>query len=111
MFASNAAGDYAASDTWGLLGEADAETIVEGWSFLQRLGSALRVVENRSISDLDEERGDLESLARRLGYASTGREGGSRRALLSDYERHTEKIRAIYDRIFAPTAASPHPEG
>jgi len=72
------------------------DALVQGWDFLQRLGNRLRIVENRSISDLDEERGDLEGLARRLGYESTGREGGARRALLQDYHHHTEAIRATY---------------
>lgn len=80
----------------GLLGAAAAATLRDGWRFLQRMSSRLRIVENRSISDLDEERGDLESLARRLGYTSPQRAGGARRALLDDYRRHTEAIRAVY---------------
>jgi glutamate-ammonia-ligase adenylyltransferase len=84
----------------GLLSDEDHATLGAGWSFLQQLASRLRIVENRSISDLDSERGDLEGLAHRLGYASKSREGGARRALLSDYRRHTEAIRAVYDRVF-----------
>ena len=42
----------------GLLARDDAEVLRDGWEFLQRLSSRLRIVENRSISDLDEERGD-----------------------------------------------------
>jgi len=75
---------------------------------LQHLGSRLRIVENRSISDLDAERGDLESLARHLGYAPGSREGGARRALLRDYRRHTEAIRQVYDAFVAgETAGAP----
>jgi glutamate-ammonia-ligase adenylyltransferase len=84
----------------GLLEEKSAALLREGWRFLQRLSSRLRIVDNRSISDLDQERGDLEGLARRLGYTSTGREGEARRALLADYERHTEAIRVEYRRLF-----------
>jgi len=84
-----------------LLEEEAARSVLEGWEFLQRLSSALRVVENRSISDLDEERGDLDSLARRLGYQTTSREGSSRRALLNDYLKHTGQIRAVYTELFA----------
>lgn len=76
-----------------------AEQLANGWSFLQRLGSRLRIVENRSISDLNLERGDLEGLARRMGYAGAG----ARRSLLADYRRHTESIRRIYDQIFVPS--------
>lgn len=70
-------------------------TLREGWEFLQRLGNRLRIVENRSISDLDAERGDLEGLARRLGYGGEAG-GGARRALLRDYAHHTEAIRRVY---------------
>lgn len=91
-------------ETHGLLDARDVETLRTGWEFLQHLASRLRIVENRSISDLDEERGDLESLARRVGYAAGSREGGARRALLRDYRRHTEAIRAVYDRLVAGPA-------
>ncbi|MGH7790633.1 MAG: hypothetical protein ACRERC_27475, partial [Candidatus Binatia bacterium] len=83
----------------GLLAEADAAALRRGWDFLQRLSSRLRIVENRSISDLDEERGDLDGLARRLGYRSPQRAGGARRALLDDYRRHTADIRAAYAKV------------
>jgi len=80
----------------GLLTAAASKTLREGWSFLQRLGSRLRIVENRSISDLHAERGDLDGVARRLGYAPDGREGSARRALLADYARRTDAIRSVY---------------
>lgn len=92
----------------GLLARDGAEALRDGWRFLVRLASRLRIVDNRSISDLDEERGDLESLARRLGYSSPGRAGGARRALLADYERHTDRIRAEYTRLFERLAGSAH---
>jgi glutamate-ammonia-ligase adenylyltransferase len=84
----------------GLLSPESAEALHEGWRFLIRLSSHLRIIDNRSISDLDQERGDLEGLARRLGYTSPGREGGARRALMTDYERHTNAIRAEYEALF-----------
>lgn len=82
-----------------LLSRADFETLREGWEFLRRLSSRLRILENRSISDLDEEQGDLDALARRLGYAGTEREGGARRALLESYRRHTAAIRGAYGHV------------
>jgi glutamate-ammonia-ligase adenylyltransferase len=88
----------------GLLGEAERDTLQAGWDFLQALGARLRIVENRSISDLDSERGDLESLALRLGYEPTGRTGGARRALLRDYKHHTEAIRSVYEQILRSPA-------
>jgi glutamate-ammonia-ligase adenylyltransferase len=83
----------------GLLAPAHADVLREGWEFLERLASRLRVVENRSISDLDEERGDLDGLARRLGYSAGSRESSARRALLDDYAGHTRAIRAAYLEI------------
>lgn len=83
----------------GLLSIEDSAILTAGWEFLQRLSSRLRVVENRSISDLDAERGDLDALAITLGYSSPQRSGGARRALLADYMRHTNAIRGVYDRI------------
>lgn len=82
-----------------LLDAGDTDTLRRGWRFLDRLSRRLRIVDNRSISDLDEERGDLDGLARRLGYRSAQRAGGERRALLEDYERHTADIRAVYGKV------------
>lgn len=87
-----------------LLPEDDAETLRAGWQFLLTLGSRLRIVENRSISDLDEDRGDLDGLALRLGYDAPRHAGGARRELLRDYRDHTEAIRRIYTRMFESTA-------
>lgn len=87
-----------------LLATGDAATLQRGWDFLHRLSSRLRIVENRSISDLDEERGDLDGLARRLGYTSPQRAGGARRALLDDYRRHTGDIRAVYSKVLGVSA-------
>ena len=81
---------------FGLLSAEPARALAEGWEFLQRLSSALRIVENRSIADLDTEHGDLDALARRLGYAEGARESSPRNALLRDYARHTEAIRRAY---------------
>lgn len=93
------AGHLARLSALGLLAHDDAQELIAGWDFLQRLSSRLRIVENRSISDLDEDRGDLDTLARRLGYVATQRDTGARRALLEDYRRHTSAIRTVYLRI------------
>jgi glutamine synthetase adenylyltransferase len=82
-----------------LLDEQDARTLLSGWDFLRRLSSRLRIVANRSISDLDEERGDLDALAHGLGYNEPQRSGGARRALIQDYRRHTGAIREVYLRV------------
>jgi len=80
----------------GLLSAEQVAVLLEGWVFLKRLSSRLRIVENRSISDLSEERSDLESVGRTLGYAPSKRTGSVRPPLLDDYRRHTEAIRRVY---------------
>jgi glutamate-ammonia-ligase adenylyltransferase len=89
-------------DRIGVLGFLPAEQVAvlrEGWEFLKRLSSRLRIVENRSISDLSEERSDLESVGRALGYAPSSRTGSVRLRLLDDYRRHTEAIRRVYQDV------------
>ena len=81
------------------LSEKDARVLHEGREFLQRLSTRLRIVDNRSISDLDQECGDLEGLALTLGYEPSQRSGGARRALLDEYGRHTTAIREVYTRV------------
>lgn len=88
--------------TSGLLSDEATATLAGGWDFLQRLSNRLRIVANRSISDLNEERGDLDALAHTLGYRSPQRSGGARRALLADYHRHTTAVRSVYDAFFRP---------
>ena len=82
-----------------LLDPGDAGALADGWDFLQRLSRRLRIVENRSISDLDEERGDLDAVARDLGYAGHERPGSACRALIGAYQRHTDAIRAVYCKV------------
>jgi glutamate-ammonia-ligase adenylyltransferase len=89
----------------GLLAPDAAKALREGWDFLTRLAARLRVVENRSSSDLDEERADLESVSRALGYTPSSRGGGARRPLLEDYRRHTEAIREVYLAVIGEAAA------
>jgi glutamate-ammonia-ligase adenylyltransferase len=83
----------------GILTTEQAAALRGGWEFLQRLASRLRILENRSISDLDAGSSDLGALARRLGYAPGAREASARGALLRDYTRHTEAIRRAYLEI------------
>ncbi len=83
-----------------LLAPAQIAVLRDGWRFLQRLASRLRIVENRSISDLRADRTDLDSVARALGYGVSQRTGASRLPLLEDYDRHTQAIRAVYDGVF-----------
>jgi glutamate-ammonia-ligase adenylyltransferase len=88
----------------GLIADAHSEVLRAGWEFLGKLSNRLRIVDNRSISELDDERGDLEGLAIRLGYHPGRRPGGARRALVADYRRHTDALRAVYDAVIGARA-------
>ena len=91
--------------TLGLLSAEQAKALSDGWAFLQRLASRLRIVENRSISDLGADRADLDSVARSLGYAASKRTGTSRVPLLDDYGRHTDAIRRVYEEVVRGAAS------
>jgi glutamate-ammonia-ligase adenylyltransferase len=82
-----------------LITPAQANALREGWAFLARLASRLRIALNRSIADLGEGRADLDRVARSLGYAASPRTGTSRVPLLDDYARHTDAIRRVYDEV------------
>lgn len=83
----------------GFLPPAQAEPLARGWDFLQRLAGRLRIVENRSISEIDAGSSGLDAVARRLGYAPGAREASARSVLLRDYALHTEAIRSAYLEI------------
>lgn len=86
----------------GGLAPEQARVLAAGWEFLQGLAGRLRLVDNRSIADLDAERGDLEGIARHLGFSAGGREGDARRALFRAYDEHSERIRAVYRSVLEP---------
>jgi [glutamine synthetase] adenylyltransferase / [glutamine synthetase]-adenylyl-L-tyrosine phosphorylase len=89
----------------GLLPSSQVAVLRDGWRFLQHLASRLRIVENRSISDWSEDRADLDSVARALGYPASARTGTARLPLLEDYRRHTEAIRGVYAAVFGTEGA------
>ncbi len=83
----------------GLLGARDHRTLVEGYRFLRRLGHRLRLERDRDTHVLDREPDKLRAVALALGYEGKGRRTPGT-ALLRDYERRRERIRACYDRFF-----------
>ncbi len=54
-----------------------------------------------SINQLSGDRAYLVRLARRLGYPDRPRRPDE--SFLDDYRQMTEKIRAVFERIIAPT--------
>jgi glutamate-ammonia-ligase adenylyltransferase len=83
----------------GRIRAGDAEDLQAGYTFLRTLEDRLRLLRNRSTSELESGEPELDKLARRLGYADRP----SRSAvdgLLAEYHARTERIRAIYERVF-----------
>jgi len=72
----------------------DARVLADSYAFLRRLENRMRIVQDRSIQQITDRPGELDTLARRLGYH--GDDAGAR--LLADYRAHTERIRARYAR-------------
>jgi glutamate-ammonia-ligase adenylyltransferase len=99
---SNTLGILRALKNEGLLSEADHTVLRRGYKFLRRLENKLRLVHDQSINELSGERAYLVKLARRLGYPEHVKRPDE--ALMEDYRRVTENIRAVFDRFLGPTS-------
>jgi len=88
--------------TSNLLAEDESVTLLNGYKFLRRLETRLRIVHDCSMNDLGGSQEYLDKLARRLGYDTHLRHPGN--ALLQEYESITTAVRAVYDRILGAAA-------
>ena len=80
-----------------LLCAEDSRTLRDAYSFLRRLESALRIVDDRSINVLPESPIDQRRLARRLGYQDSDI-AKAERALLEEVQQRTAEVRTLYER-------------
>jgi len=80
----------------GILDEQHHRGLVEGYRFLRRVESRLRLERDQAVYALDRRDPKLAALARRLGYERD--EAAAR--LLADLESTRETIRRIYARFF-----------
>lgn len=80
-----------------LLADDDCRVLRDGYLFLRQLENRLRIIHDYSMNDLGGAKGYLDKLARRLGYDERLRNPGA--ALMVDYERITDSIRGVYERI------------
>jgi [glutamine synthetase] adenylyltransferase / [glutamine synthetase]-adenylyl-L-tyrosine phosphorylase len=78
----------------GLIDDASHRPLVEGYRFLRRVESRLRIERDQAVHALDHEDPRMAALARRLGYQ--GADVVAR--LLRDVDATRERIRVIYDR-------------
>ena len=89
-----------------LLGARDYRILVEGYTFLRRLGHRLRLQRDHDSHVLEREPGRLRAVALALGYEERGRRSPGA-ALLRDYEKRRERIRACYERFFLEAGRRP----
>jgi glutamate-ammonia-ligase adenylyltransferase len=81
----------------GLIAEADARVLEDGYRFLSRLENRLRIESDQPAWALSTEPAELARVARRMGYE--GADGAAR--TLAELKLCRERIRAIFDRCFA----------
>ena len=81
----------------GILAGDAGQALAEAYVFLRRLENRLRIVQDRSISELRSDPLAIDKLARRMGYHEPS--GGGAR-LLADYLRHTGRVRELYRTLF-----------
>jgi glutamate-ammonia-ligase adenylyltransferase len=78
----------------GLLDAAEHQALTEGYDFLLRVQSRLRIVHNRTLDAVPESPVDVAKLARRLGF-----DAGVR--FLAQLEEHRGRLREQYRRLVA----------
>jgi [glutamine synthetase] adenylyltransferase / [glutamine synthetase]-adenylyl-L-tyrosine phosphorylase len=88
----------------GLLAERHHGVLLDGYRFLRRVESRLRIEQDQAVHALDPGDRKLAALARRLGY--DGPDAAER--LLHDVASARDRIRAVYDGYFG--AALDHAE-
>lgn len=82
----------------GLLEEAEAARLADGYRFLRVLEARMRLERDRAVEQLGTDPAVLERLARRLGF--TGSAPGAE--LLERYETVRGDVRGLYERYFRP---------
>jgi glutamate-ammonia-ligase adenylyltransferase len=78
----------------GIVGEEPSAMLRSNYIFLRRIESALRRVENVSVSRIPADPGEQQRLARRLGFATTA-------DFLAAYRHATQRTREIYNELLA----------
>ena len=77
----------------GYVAQADADALADAYRFLRRLEHRLQIVRDLQTHDLPADAHARRTLARSLGLADAT-------ALRDEYERQTELVRGIHERLF-----------
>ncbi|MEA2624949.1 MAG: [glutamine synthetase] adenylyltransferase / [glutamine synthetase]-adenylyl-L-tyrosine [Candidatus Binatota bacterium] len=80
----------------GLLPAAEFHDLLDGYRFLRRLESRLRLESDQPVEALEHHGPAVESVARGLGYS--GAADSAARVLLADFEAVRERVRRVYER-------------
>jgi glutamate-ammonia-ligase adenylyltransferase len=92
----------------GLITYQEHEYLAKAYVFLRTVEHRLQVLDDLQTQILPDDDRELRSLARRAGYLEKGKEA---ELLLRDYAGYTQKVRGIYDDLFAFTGEGPAPVG
>ncbi len=84
----------------GLLGAEDYAALKDGYDFLLRVQSRLRIVHNRTLDAVPEAPDEVEKLARRLGF-----DAGP--VFLAELARHRGRVREVYHALAREPTAPP----
>jgi [glutamine synthetase] adenylyltransferase / [glutamine synthetase]-adenylyl-L-tyrosine phosphorylase len=89
----------------GILPAQAAQRLRQAYSFLRRVESALRIVDDRSINAIPDNQADQRRLARRLGYQDDG-QSRAEQAMLADIRACTSQVRKLYEQHMQDLRAS-----
>jgi glutamate-ammonia-ligase adenylyltransferase len=81
----------------GILPAQEVQSLRNAYSFLRRVESALRIVDDRSINTIPDNQADQRRLARRLGYQDVGK-SRAEQAMLADIQACTLLVRRLYEQ-------------
>jgi len=95
---SDSVGAIHALQKAGLISKKKEDDLLGAYRFLRLVENRLRIANGQSIHTIPKNPTEMEIVARRIGYEDDA-EGSSRAKLLSDYERHTQRVREIYNEV------------
>ena len=81
----------------GCLPSALVQTLRQDYTFLRRVESSLRIVDDRSINTIPDHPSDQRRLAKRLGYQDSG-QNRAEEAMFADVQACTVRVRALYEQ-------------
>ncbi len=84
----------------GLITYQEHEYLSKAYVFLRTIEHRIQILDDLQTQTMPSDPQSLRSLARRSGYLEAGREA---ELLLRDYSEHTQRVRRIYNELFAFT--------